>query len=767
MRRYLTALMFLFACLTPAYSATVTTKITGGLTESATTIKFITAQFNNVPSPATYKVNIVGYIYRSDIYTSPTADGAINECVTMTAKNENNTVTVSTRVRGKYWNPGWQVSIRWNLPAGTATPTHTPTATRTPTNTYTPTNTFTPTNTLTTNQTGVRVRTTPGAADVLVSAIPQSQVSSLPVSLSIMRRKKTFSSFAVFGDSLSYGSNAQKDTYPSYLSKLSGVAFVNQGVPGASAPQIAAMLGGLTSNVTISGGVIPASGSVTITFDNTPLTAGSPRSWIRGGILGIPGRVDLVGSTYTFTRTSAGGAVTQAGGTPFTVYGMAPKGALYLIDLGTNSRIDPALVLSCAASCVAYIESINADYIIQSIFNDSSEVIGTTNYANVTLVNGTLSTLYQGHYFDSRNYLIDHYNADSAQDVIDHGNDVVPTSLRSDSMHPNDAGYKLWATGLYDFMLANGWHGTNPNVFSQLNEMFDTSLFFGWGTGKTNSGDWNNSFGLNSLMANTTGERNNNIGVYGLHKNTTGSFNENIGMYGLFSNLTGILNCNVGYEGLYASVSDRQTNIGAQGLKSSTSQENTNCGALGLTNLGTGYDNSNLGYQGLVGLTYGTYNAGVGAKCGQNFVRGDWNTFVGTLSGCSAPATAQYRTAIGAGSVCDSDNTVAVGRSSDQVQLPGGLRCAATIVSSTPYTVTYSNSYVYVDALSSAITIQLPAATASGRVLNLKKIDTSGNSVVYKAASGETIDGSAAVTTSTPYAAIGLQDGASTKWWIH
>jgi hypothetical protein len=99
--------------------------------------------------------------------------------------------------------------------------------------------------------------------------------------------------------------------------------------------------------------------------------------------------------------------------------------------------------------------------------------------------------------------------------------------------------------------------------------------------------------------------------------------------------------------------------------------------------------------------------------------------------------------------------------------LLGSYYSNKTVVSSATYTITASDSFVYLDATSAGITVQLPAAVGNGRVLNLKKVDTSGNVVVFKAASGETIDGSAAVTTSTPYAAIGLQDGASTKWWVH
>jgi hypothetical protein len=101
------------------------------------------------------------------------------------------------------------------------------------------------------------------------------------------------------------------------------------------------------------------------------------------------------------------------------------------------------------------------------------------------------------------------------------------------------------------------------------------------------------------------------------------------------------------------------------------------------------------------------------------------------------------------------------------VSLLSAVYMKTETVSSSPYTVAASNHYIYVDATSAGITVQLPAATGTGRVLVLKKVDSSGNAVVYKAASGETIDGSAAVTTSTPFASMSVQDGASTKWWVH
>jgi hypothetical protein len=98
---------------------------------------------------------------------------------------------------------------------------------------------------------------------------------------------------------------------------------------------------------------------------------------------------------------------------------------------------------------------------------------------------------------------------------------------------------------------------------------------------------------------------------------------------------------------------------------------------------------------------------------------------------------------------------------------PYSVYFGVTTISSTPYTITASDFAVYFDASSAPITALLPPAVGNGRGLRLKKVDTSGNVVVFKSASGETIDGAAAVTTGTPYAAMDVIDGASTKWWVH
>ena len=87
-------------------------------------------------------------------------------------------------------------------------------------------------------------------------------------------------------------------------------------------------------------------------------------------------------------------------------------------------------------------------FIVLSILNATNEYRGTANYAIITNLNADLATTYGQNAVDIRSYLVSRYNSANAQDVIDYSNDVVPSSLRSDSIHLNDAGYAAVAAYL-------------------------------------------------------------------------------------------------------------------------------------------------------------------------------------------------------------------------------------------------------------------------------------------------------------------------------
>lgn len=74
---------------------------------------------------------------------------------------------------------------------------------------------------------------------------------------------------------------------------------------------------------------------------------------------------------------------------------------------------------------------------------------------------------------------------------------------------------------------------------------------------------------------------------------------------------------------------------------------------------------------------------------------------------------------------------------------------------------------IIADATSGNITITLPAANSTARRLyNIKKIDSSANTVTVTRAGSDTIDGAVSVVLTTQYQSISIQsEGANNAWW--
>lgn len=81
-----------------------------------------------------------------------------------------------------------------------------------------------------------------------------------------------------------------------------------------------------------------------------------------------------------------------------------------------------------------------------------------------------------------------------------------------------------------------------------------------------------------------------------------------------------------------------------------------------------------------------------------------------------------------------------------------GVQAGVVAAKTSAYTATSQDFFIPVDATSGSVTITLPAAAShSGRILNIKKIDASGNSVIIDGNSSETIDGATTQTTTTQW----------------
>jgi hypothetical protein len=86
--------------------------------------------------------------------------------------------------------------------------------------------------------------------------------------------------------------------------------------------------------------------------------------------------------------------------------------------------------------------------------------------------------------------------------------------------------------------------------------------------------------------------------------------------------------------------------------------------------------------------------------------------------------------------------------------------------SDSPYTALSSDRTIICDCTSGNITVNLPAAADVSKIIyEIKKIDSSANTVTIDGDGSETIDDSTTKVISSQYDAITVQSDGS-EWWI-
>ena len=126
-----------------------------------------------------------------------------------------------------------------------------------------------------------------------------------------------------------------------------------------------------------------------------------------------------------------------------------------IIWAGRNNFSDSTTVVNDIATMVA---ALNHDkFLVLGILNGdyAGEYSGATNHTKIVNINNYLFTTYGSRYVPIREYLVSLYNPSISQDVTDHTNDIVPSSLRSDNIHLNQTGYDTVAKYLYTNYLQN------------------------------------------------------------------------------------------------------------------------------------------------------------------------------------------------------------------------------------------------------------------------------------------------------------------------
>lgn len=126
---------------------------------------------------------------------------------------------------------------------------------------------------------------------------------------------------------------------------------------------------------------------------------------------------------------------------------------------------DVATIKYNVDAMVAFAEKSGRNILLfgQTTDNYSVEFYGGIRYPRILELNYYWSQKYPDYYVrgsngqDLRETMVAAYNSSIAQDVIDYGEDITPSSLRSDNRHPNTAGYGIYASMGYQFRTKRGY----------------------------------------------------------------------------------------------------------------------------------------------------------------------------------------------------------------------------------------------------------------------------------------------------------------------
>lgn len=267
-----------------------------------------------------------------------------------------------------------------------------------------------------------------------------------------------------WGDSLTAGGGVttpQINAYPARLAARLGIIVNNYGIGGQTSTQIGGRQGGVPVRITLKNDMAgePAGDEVTAIDNQFLSTPASSWNHTQTGTLGsLHGTVSrtVVAGTETYTFFADPGSVLQAV-PPQTLF-VPDQRATYsqgnLFWVGTNDGLLPNDVTSNIASMVAKIK--DKRYIVLSLIN-GAQGPASPYYHDVIAINTDLANTYGPNFLDVRTTLVNAFDPANAQDVIDRGNDVIPSSLRADNIHLNAAGYQIVADAVADKFDELGW----------------------------------------------------------------------------------------------------------------------------------------------------------------------------------------------------------------------------------------------------------------------------------------------------------------------
>lgn len=278
----------------------------------------------------------------------------------------------------------------------------------------------------------------------------------------------TYNADIIFwGDSLTQGTGSSNNkSFAGYCADLLGVTRLNCGVGGESANTVACRQGGNLMMIPAGGigGTYPWSALLDLfgcplNPRNTLLsTKGAQKAYVNGQEVTLSTHIaQNEEDTSTLTISNYTGAA-SAVPLPARFIGSTFQGKVHVIFVGTNgasvgSESDtPAAHIAIIDSMLAHIP--HNQVVIMGLSRDNEALRGEYDAA--------MLRHYGARFFPTRKMLVNYglTLADitaTPQDEIDVAEGRVPSSLRSDNVHLNDAGYSVLGTMLANFITTLGY----------------------------------------------------------------------------------------------------------------------------------------------------------------------------------------------------------------------------------------------------------------------------------------------------------------------
>lgn len=288
------------------------------------------------------------------------------------------------------------------------------------------------------------------------------------------------------GDSLTAPGTGYGDTFAALVP---GYSVSIEGIGGHRIAQIAARMGAVTNsnnNVTITGGIIPASGAVNCSANY--LVAGPPTDTksVSGTLAGVAGVLKTSTSaaasvTTTFTRTVDGEAVSVATPALFVpTAGISGKplkdlrSRINVIYAGANdiakSDYDQAFVLARIEDMVANLRAVCPRFVILGLTNGwgnlpvsqggtrADDATSKQFMDQIAALNAALKARYGELYFDTHAKVVA-ANPSYAANYVVSGNtyQILTATVISDGIHYTTTGKTTIANALISFITDKGW----------------------------------------------------------------------------------------------------------------------------------------------------------------------------------------------------------------------------------------------------------------------------------------------------------------------